>query len=53
MMPFVDEAGNAGTAPPAQIVKLAPKPKAGVIFGLTVTLKDVVVAHKPASGVNV
>jgi len=53
VIPFVDVVGNAGTIPPAQIVKLVPKPNTGVIFGLTVTLKVVGVAHRPAVGVNV
>ena len=52
-MPFVDEEGNMGRAAPAQIVKLLPKLKVGVIFGLTVTVSVVVVAHDPAAGVNV
>ena len=50
---FVDVVGKAGTVPPAQIVKLVPKLKAGVMFGLTVTVNVVVVAHSPAVGVNV
>ena len=52
-IPFVEVVGNAGTVPPAQIVKLAPKPNTGVIFGLTVTVSVVVVAQMPAAGVNV
>jgi len=45
--------GNAGTVPPAQIVRLVPKLKVGVIFGLTVTVNVVGTAHWPAVGVNV
>ena len=52
-IPFVDVVGNIGTLPPAQMVKLAPKLNVGVMFGLTVTLNDAVVAHCPAVGVNV
>jgi hypothetical protein len=53
IIPFVDVVGNAGTVPPAQIDKVVPKPKLGVIFGSIVTVNDVVVAHSPAVGVNV
>ena len=52
-IPFVDVVGNIGTLPPAQMVKLVPKLNVGVMFGLTVTLNDAVVAHCPAVGVNV
>mgnify|MGYP006174046501 FL=1 len=52
-MPLVDAAGNAGTVPPAQIVNVVPKLNVGVMFGLTVTVNVVAVAHKPAVGVNV
>ncbi len=51
--PFVDVLGNAGTIPPAQMVRLVPKLKSGVTFGLTVIVNDAVVAHNPAVGVNV
>ena len=44
--------GNVGTAAPAQMVALVPKLNAGVIFGLTVTANDAVVAHCPAVGIN-
>ena len=44
--------GNAGTDPPAQIVRF-PKGKVGITFGLTVTVKVVGNAHNPAVGVNV
>ena len=53
VIPFVDVVGNAGTVPPAQIVRLVPKLKPGIIFGLTVTVNVAVVAHSPAVGVNV
>jgi len=53
VIPFVDVVGNAGTVPPAQIVKLVPKLNTGTILGLTVTVNVVVVAHGPADGVNV
>ena len=52
-MPFVDVVGKLGTDPPAQIVSVVPKIKVGVIFGLTVTVNVVVLAHCPAVGVNV
>ena len=52
-MPLVDDAGKAGTVPPAQIVSAVPKLKVGVMFGLTVTLNVVGTAHKPGVGVNV
>lgn len=52
-MLFVDVVASVGTVPPAQIVRLVPKLNAGVIFGLTVTVKVVGKAHKPAAGVNV
>ena len=52
-MPFKDVPGNAGTAPPAQIISDAPKLNEGVILGLTVTVKVVGTAHNMARGVNV
>ena len=51
--PLVDVVGNAGTAPPAQIVSEVPKANAGVALGLTVTVNVAGKAHCPASGVNV
>ena len=45
--------GNTGTVPPAQIVNVVPKLKVGVMFGFTVTVNVVVVAHCPAVGVKV
>jgi hypothetical protein len=52
-IPFCDVLGSDGTFPPAQIVSVVPKLNVGVIFGLTVTANDAVVAHCPGSGVNV
>jgi len=52
-MPFVDVVTKVGTLRPAHIIKVVPKLKAGVMFGLTVTVNVAVVAHCPASGVNV
>ena len=51
--PLSDVEGKAGAVAPLQIVKDVPKPKAGVTFGVTVTLNVAVVAHWPAVGVNV
>jgi hypothetical protein len=53
VMPLVEVLGNAGTASPLQIVSVVPNENRGVTFGFTVTEKVVVVAHKPAVGVNV
>ena len=50
---MLDVLGNAGTDPPAQIVRVDPKLNVGVIFGLTVTVKVAGLAHWPALGVNV
>ena len=44
---------SAGTVPPEQIARVVPKLNVGVTFGLTVTVNDALVAHCPASGVNV
>ena len=52
-MALADVAGNAGTPSPAQILTEVPKLKAGIIFGVTVTEKLVVVAHCAPSGVKV
>ena len=51
VMPLVDVVGNADKVPPEQIGATALK--VGVMFGLTVIVKVVVVAHCPAVGVNV
>ncbi len=53
VIPLSDVAGKDGTLPDAHIDKLLPKTNVGVIFGSTVRVKEVVVAHCPASGVNV
>jgi len=50
-MPLSDVVGNTGAAVPEQIGAIAAK--VGVTFGVTVTSIVVVVAHWPASGVNV
>ena len=52
-IPFTEVPGNVGTVPPAQIVSVVPKLKVGVIFGVTVMVKVVGVAHSPAAGVKV
>jgi hypothetical protein len=44
---------NVGTVPPAHIVREVPNANVGVMFGVTVTVNVVVVAHCPAVGVNV
>jgi len=51
VMPLSEVAGNIGETEPEQIGAMAAKP--GITFGLTVTVNVVVVAHWPASGVNV
>ena len=53
VIPFMEVVGKPGTAAPAQIDKLVPKLNVGVMFGVTVSVNDVVVAHWPAVGVNV
>ena len=50
---FVDVFGSVGTLAPAQIDKEVPKAKVGRTFGSTVNVNDVVIAHWPASGVNI
>ena len=52
VMPLFDVVGNEGALAPEQILIAVPKLKAGVIIGFTVTTKLAVVAHCPASGVN-
>ena len=52
-MPLSDVAGKEGTVAPWQMLSEVPKPKVGVVFGLTVTVKVVVVAHWPEEGVKV
>jgi hypothetical protein len=45
VIPLPDVFGNAGTVPPSQIVNVVPKLNVGVMFGFTVTVNVVVVAH--------
>jgi hypothetical protein len=52
-MLLFDVFGKAGIPSPAQIVSDVPKSKTGLIFGFTVTLKLVVVAHCPVFEINV
>ena len=49
--PLFDVVGSTGAADPLQIADTAVN--VGVVCGLTVTVKVVVVAHWPAAGVNV
>ena len=51
VIPSMDASGNIGAAAPLQIAAIGLK--VGVMFGLTVTVKVVVVAHWPAVGVKV
>jgi len=51
-IPLFDVRGRAGMLARAQIVSVGPKLNVGITTGLTVTLKVVVVAHWPASGVK-
>ena len=51
VIPLVDVVGKAASVAPAQIGATALK--VGVMFGLTVMVRVVVVAHCPAVGVNV
>ena len=53
MIALSDVLSNAGTVPPAQIVSDVPKLNVGVIFGFTITVNVVGVAHNPAVGVKV
>jgi hypothetical protein len=50
-MPLFDVVGKAASVPPEQMGATAVK--TGIAFGLTVIVNVVVVAHKPAAGVNV
>ena len=50
-MPLLDVVGSAASTAPEQIGATAVK--VGVTFGLTEIVNVVVVAHWPASGVNV
>ena len=51
VIPLLEVVGNAERVPPEQIGATALK--VGVIFGLTVMVKVVVIAHCPAVGVKV
>ena len=51
VIPLLDVVGNGFNVPPKQIGATAVK--VGVIFGLTVIVNVVVVAHWPAVGVKV
>ena len=51
VIPLFDVVGNAANEPPEQIGLTALN--VGVTFGLTVIVNVAVVAHCPASGVNV
>jgi hypothetical protein len=51
--PLVEVAGKDGTVPFVHIVSELPKLNDGVITGFTVTAREVITAHWPASGVNV
>ena len=54
LIPFVELGFKLGMASsPAQIDIAVPKSNVGVMFGLTVTVNVVVVAHTPAVGVKV
>jgi len=53
VIPLSDVVGNVGMADPAQIVSDVLKLNAGVVFGLTTTVKLVPFAHWPVAGVNV
>ena len=51
VMPSMELEGSVGAVEPAQIAAMAVKD--GVTFGVTVTVRVVVVAHCPAAGVKV
>jgi hypothetical protein len=53
VIPFVDAFGKVGTVPPLQILNDVPKLNVGVMFGATVTVNEVGLAHCPPVGVNV
>lgn len=52
-MPLVELDGNMGAAAPAHKFSDVPKLNVGVLVGVIVTVKVVVVAHNPAVGVKV
>ena len=53
VMELLDDVGKAGTIPPEQILKVVPNENVGVVCGVIVTIKVVVLAHCPTSGVKV
>ena len=53
MIPLAEVVGKAGALLPAQMLSAVPKLNAGVIIGLTVTWKVVVLAHWLLAGVKV
>jgi hypothetical protein len=53
VIPFEELVGKEGTVPPEQMVNVEPKENVGVIFGFTVTVNEVGIAHSPAEGVKV
>ena len=52
-MPLDEVFVSVGVLLPAQAVKPVPNEKLGVIFGVTVIVKLVLVAQSPGVGVNV
>lgn len=50
---MADIVGRTGAVPPAHIEEAVPILNVGVMFGVTVKVNDVVVAHCPVVGVNV
>lgn len=52
-MLFSDVAGNSGTVPPSQMVKVVPISKVGITLLFTVTVNVIGVAQIPAAGVKV
>ena len=53
VIPLDEVLGKEGTVAPAQMVIELPKLNVGVMFGFTVTVNVVVVAHCPEDGVKV
>ena len=51
--PLVEVDGSAGTVPPAQVVRLAPKLNVGVVRGVTVIVIVIGTLHWLMEGVNV
>ncbi len=45
VMPLVDDVGNVGTVPPLQMLSDVPNENVGVMFGDTVTVNEVELAH--------